>query len=317
MAWCLLKCAKTTTESGLGPVISWCKVYKHSYEPINTAVTGEAWSCGWQAQLSLVFEADGHGRTRLSHRRHSGPLQVQRPFYPESAHGTCHVYILHPPGGVVGGDSLNVTALVQAKARALLTTPAAGKFYRSAGAEARLVQSFKVAPDAVLEWLPQENIFYNGAKLRATTRIDMQKNGCYIGWEINCLGRPAAGESFSQGFCCQNLEIWREREPLFVEHGRFDSGGELLNAAWGLQGKPVFGTFVCTSRIRDLDSRVRAAVTLYPDDNFAVTHMDGVLVCRYLGDSAQRARILFAQAWAALRPVVIGIPACVPRIWSI
>ena len=292
-------------------------MYKPNYKPIDIGATGESLSCGWQAELSLVFQADDRGRTILSHRRHSGPLQVQRPFYPEPVGGACHVYILHPPGGVVGGDGSRVTALLQKKARALLTTPAAGKFYRSAGAEARLVQRFRVASEAVLEWLPQENIFYKGARVRATARIDVQNDGCFIGWEINCLGRPAAGESFSQGYCRQNLEIWRDGKPLFLEHGRFEGGAELLKAAWGLRDKPVVGTFVCTSPVRGLDAKVRAAVTVAPDDGFAVTHMDGVLVCRYLGDSAQRARILFTQAWAALRPVLIGIPACVPRIWNV
>ena len=290
-------------------------MYKPNYKPVDT--TGETLSCGWQAELSLVFRPDAGGRTVLNHCEHSGPLRVQRPFYPEPVHGACHVYILHPPGGVVGGDSLSMTTLLQPKSRALLTTPAAGKFYRSAGAEARLVQNFKVAANAVLEWLPQEAIFFNGAKVRATTRIDVDSEGCFIGWEISCLGRPAAGELFSRGFCRQIFEVWRDDEPLFLEHGRFDGGAELLRTAWGLQGKPVFGTFVCASQIRGLDAKVRAAVTVPSDDGFAVTHMDGVLVCRYLGESVQRARNLFTQAWAVLRPEVIGTPACAPRIWNV
>ena len=321
MAWCLLQCAKINAESGLGPVMPWCKVYKPNYKPnykpIEIDATGEPSARGWQAELSLMFQADDRGRTILSHCRHSGPLQVQRPFYPEPASGACHVYILHPPGGIVGGDGLRVQTLLQGKARVLLTTPAAGKFYRSAGGEAQLVQRFKVASDAVLEWLPQENIFYKGARVRATTHIDVQDRGCYIGWEIGCLGRPASGEFFSQGICRQNLEIWRAGEPLFLEHGRFEGGGELLEAAWGLHGNPVFGTLVCVSPISGLDVRVRDAVTVSSGDGFAVTQMDGVLVCRYLGNSAQKARILFTQAWAVLRPLVIGIPACAPRIWNV
>ena len=97
----------------------------------------------WKAQLDLKFSKSGN-RTILSHRKHYGPLQVQKPFYPE-LNGTCHVYILHPPGGMVGGDRLNIYVDVNSNAHALITTPAAGKFYRSAGPVARQEQIIKVA----------------------------------------------------------------------------------------------------------------------------------------------------------------------------
>ena len=76
----------------------------------------------WQARLELGFRATA-GRTVLAHRRHVGPLVVQRPFYPEG--GICHVYLLHPPGGVVGGDTLELQVQADADSHALITTPAA------------------------------------------------------------------------------------------------------------------------------------------------------------------------------------------------
>src|SRR5205085_6360717 len=88
---------------------------------------------GWQAELRLRFNCDAPGplrpgRTRLVERQHRGPLVVQRPFYPEG--DPCHVYLVHPPGGVVGGDALRIDATVDPGAHALITTPAATKFYR-------------------------------------------------------------------------------------------------------------------------------------------------------------------------------------------
>src|SRR5262245_31815427 len=83
---------------------------------------------GWPAELELWFEAS-QGKTRLKRRRHAGPLMVQRPFFPESD-GTCHVYLLHPPGGVAGGDRLDMRFHLAPGSRAVLTTPGATKFYR-------------------------------------------------------------------------------------------------------------------------------------------------------------------------------------------
>ena len=93
----------------------------------------------WRARLDLEL-SKSNNRTILSHQKHHGPLQVQKPFYPERS-GTCHVYILHPPGGVVGGDHLNIYVDVNSNAHALITTPAAGKFYRSVGPVAKLEQN--------------------------------------------------------------------------------------------------------------------------------------------------------------------------------
>ena len=113
---------------------------------------------GWPAELHLGFARDA-ARTALVERRHLGPLRVQRPFYPEGE-GVCHVYLLHPPGGLVAGDDLQVSARVEPGAHALLTTPAAAKLYRSRAASgpARQVQRFEVQGDGILEWLPQESI---------------------------------------------------------------------------------------------------------------------------------------------------------------
>ncbi len=105
---------------------------------------------GWRAELRLGFARSGE-RTVLAERRHVGPLQVQRPFYPEGGR-FCHVYVLHPPGGVVGGDELRLDVDVAGHAHALVTTPAAGKFYRSRGPRALQLQILRVAPHASLEW---------------------------------------------------------------------------------------------------------------------------------------------------------------------
>src|SRR5712671_2379682 len=198
---------------------------------------------GWGASLALTFARAGDDATMLATRRHVGPLAVQRPFYPEGR-GVCHVYILHPPGGIVGGDRLRVDVGVGAGAHALLTTPAATKVYRSAGARAQQRQHLHIAAGATLEWLPQETILFDGAHVDLGTRVDLAAGGRFLGIETLCFGLPARAEGFARGRCRQSLELWQDGRPLLCERGRFDGDAPVSAARWGLAGAPVLGTLL-------------------------------------------------------------------------
>jgi len=270
---------------------------------------------GWIARLELGFRARGT-RTILAHRRHVGPLQVQRPFYPDGERA-CHVYILHPPGGVVGGDSLAISAAVVRGAHALLTTPAAGKLYRSAGASAQLSQELNVADGAWLEWLPQETIAFDGARAASATRVTLTGTAGFIGWEILCLGRPAAGETYTHGEFVQRFEIWRDGAPLWWERNALAGGAPVLHAPWGLAGRSVVASMVAVGRAPSALPALRELLNAEQDDGeFSVSQLRDVLVCRYLGNSAEQARAGFIAAWRLLRPALWDIEASPPRIWA-
>jgi len=274
-----------------------------------------AHAAGWRAELALGF-SEGGGHTTLSRRAHSGPLRVQRPFYPEPQ--VCHVYILHPPGGIVGGDTLLIQVLAGERAQVLLTTPAANKFYRSKdGTSARLHQSLTVEAGASLEWFPQESIVFDGAWADSTTRVELARDAHFMGWEITCLGRRAAQEVYTHGEYRQHFEIWRDGQPLWIERACVTGGSALLGAAWGLAGFSVTGSFVCITKNPSAVQCVRDAVAQTTQDNFfSVTQRDEVLICRYLGHSAEQARHYFIRAWEVLRPLVLERTACTPRIWA-
>ena len=271
-------------------------------------------SPGWQAQLGLRFGAQD-GRTVLREQVHRGPLQVQRPFHPEGT-DLPHLYLLHPPGGLVAGDALTVEIAVEARARALVTTPAATKVYRTDDRPAASVrQRLTVAAGGSLEWLPQETIVFAGGRVELETRVELEAGAAFVGWELICLGRPAAGEAFAAGTCRQRLELWRAGRPLGLERARLDGGAPVLGAAWGLQGAPVTATMFAFPCPAEPLAELRAL----PVDGGALasaTRLDELLVCRYLGASAEHARRYFARAWALVRPAVIGRPAHAPRIWS-
>jgi len=271
-------------------------------------------AAGWSAELELGFELVA-GKSALVRNRHRGPLAVQRAFYPESS-DLAHVYLLHPPGGIVAGDQLTVRVHVAPGARALVTTPAATKFYRSEGRVAEQTQLLCVSEGASLEWLPQETIVFGSAQASTRTRVELEPGATFCGWDMVCLGRAASGDHFGSGRLQQAFEIWQAGRPLWIERSEFDANEPVRHAAWGLGGRRVFGTFVCTGQNSAAVAAARAAVDT--DDSselFAVSQMRAAIVCRYLGSSTERVRQVFAQAWAAIRPILLGRPASPPRIW--
>jgi urease accessory protein len=266
---------------------------------------------GWQAQLDLEFTYRSD-KTVLSHRSQYGPLTVQRAFYPEG--DVCHLYILHPPGGVVGGDTLTINTSIHANARTLLTTPGATKFYRSQGETAHQKQNLYIAEHASLEWLPQENIYFPGAQARMSTNIDLVENARFIGWETHCLGLPANNETFTTGQLSLDFSLRRGGMPILIE--RIQINADRLNTPTGLRGHPVMAMLVATPADNNLLEQVRA---ILPDENnhlIAATLIEDCLVVRYLGNSTANCRKLFAQIWRVLRPVILERKACPPRIWA-
>lgn len=272
-------------------------------------------SRGWKARLELDF-AERLGRTVLARRLHDGPLVVQRAFYPE-ADGSSHVYVLHPPGGVVGGDSLELVVGVAPRARTLLTTPAATKIYRSAANTSELSQRFEVSAQASLEWLPQETIVYGGGRARVVTRVDLAAGAHYVGWDIVCLGRPASSDTFARGRYEQRTELYREGRPIFVDRVVATGEGRERVEPWGYGGRSVYATLVFSESSPSLVAALRAAeLAVVEGEAFAVTRLTGVTVCRFLGHSAERAKACLIRAWETARPLLLEKPACRPRIWA-
>jgi len=287
------------------------------------AGTAPAPPAGWRAHLQLRFESSA-GATRLTRRRHEGPLLVQRTFHPEAlrgargargAEGPCHVYLIHPPGGMVGGDHLRLSLEVAPEAHALLTTPAAGKFYRhGAAGPARLTQSLAVR--GRLEWLPQENIFYPDCVAEVCTRVDLAAEGRFMGWEVGCLGLPAIARGLGDGRVWQGFELYRDGRPLLLERQRIT--GECLHACWGLRGHAAFGSCLAYP-VRDAVlelARTRAAQLMDAELTLGCTLVDEVLCCRGFARRADRLRAAFVQLWTTLRPLLFGRDAVPPRIWA-
>jgi urease accessory protein len=266
---------------------------------------------GWHAGLRLGFRADPR-RTVLAERQRHGPLAVQRPFYPEGE--ICHVYLLHPPGGVVGGDHLDIDVRLGRGASALVTTPGAGKFYRSAGPPARQVQTITLQSGARLEWLPQENIFFPGAEVELETRVELHGDARLALWEIQCLGRPVISEGFDRGHVDSRLSVSRDGQPLLRERLRVDADNRARLSL--MAGLAVGGTLLISDAGEEQIKACRDLLFAGGTDYAGASLIEDILVVRYLGNSTERARRLFADIWQILRMDTLGHLPGVPRIWA-
>ena len=287
-------------------------VFEHAGEMEASAVV--AARSGWPARLALDFERRGE-RTVLAGVEHQGPLRVQRALYPEGS-GVCQAIVLHPPGGVAGGDCLEIVVAAAPAAHAQMTTPGAGKWYRSGGRVARQSLLFRVGEEAVVEWLPQETIVFDGAEAQMTTRVELASGGVFCGWEILCLGRTAAGERFSSGQLDLATRIESDGRPLWIERGSLRGGSSWLEAAAGLGGQPVSATLVLAGRT--IDGAWLAACQAIAGEGLrsGVTALPEVLLARCLAPGAEVAREWLVAVWKQLRPLALGRAAVPPRIWS-
>ena len=301
---------------------------------------------GWQATLDLRFATSADQlRTDLTHRAHFGPLRVQKPLYPEGA-GICHAVIVHPPGGIAGGDQLRVSVEVAPGAHALITTPGATKWYRSQGTPSRQTVRAQVAAGAVLEWLPQESIYFDQVEACNDVEINLEGDARLLYQDIVCLGRTHSGEAFLQGRVAQRTVVKQNGRVVLAEQGALEAQSDLLKAAIGMGGATVAGVLIGIGALPATAlaacREVHAGLKLAGDnagEQFGITRwvgragsvattavspkppalpgsmLQGAIV-RYLGPSSERARAVLLASWQVLRPALLGVPAVVPRIWN-
>jgi urease accessory protein len=262
----------------------------------------------WHASLRLGFAVDA-GTTRMVERAHAGPLRVQKALYPEGPRA-CQVIVLHPPGGVVGGDVLDIAMALGRESQVMATTPGAAKWYRANGRRASQQVRLRVDEGAALEWLPQEAIFHDGADVVLDQEVELKTGAVYIGSDILCFGRSAMGERFTRGGVRQRTRIRQDGRLVWHEQARIDAAG--LLSPLGLGGKSVCATLLAVGQPlpAGVHAGLRAAVP-----GLALSQVKSVFVARYLGVDSEAARAAMVRVWQAVRPCLLGREAHIPRIW--
>jgi urease accessory protein len=269
----------------------------------------------WHGRLELHYRLDADGRT-VAHDRHDGPLRVLQRLYPEGPR-VCHHVLVHPPGGIVGGDALELDARLDAGAHALITTPGAARFYRSAGATAVQSATLQLGDGARLEWLPLEAIAYDGCIAENRVRFDLAPTAEMIGWDVAALGLPAAQQPFVRGSYLQQIE-W---PGVWLERGRIDASDErLLRSPLGLAGRTALGTLWFASGA-PIDAARREALldaALHDETDLlagATSSDDRLVVLRVLAHRVEPATQRLAAVWAAWRRIAWQLDAPPPRVW--
>jgi urease accessory protein len=284
--------------------------------PLPVHVLGAASRSAWQARLRLGVSAR-QGRSVLTRCEHLGPLRIQKALYPEGAQ-QAQLLMLHPPGGIAGGDALEIELDVGAGASALLTTPGAGKWYKAGGRVARQRVALRVAEGASLEWLPQEAIVFDHAVCEQRLRLDCAGAARCIGWDVTVLGRHASDERFEHGRWTQCIELFRDGECLWMERSRIDGNDPMLGSIVGWNGLHVNGLLWAVGLTPDeaLLDACRAAPVSGRTQLGVTVPQAGLLLARALGDSAEAVRETLTSVWSALRPALLGRAAVPPRIWA-
>jgi urease accessory protein len=285
---------------------------------LSAALIPETTQKSWQGHLQLAF-VNQQGRTQLSHQHAQAPLKIQRPFYPEGD-AVCHSVMLHTAGGIVGGDRLSFNLHLHPESKALITTAAAGKVYGSSELESQQTTQIRVENNACLEWMPQENILFNGAIFRQNLRVDLAENALWMGWEITRLGRSARGEKFASGIWRSRTEIWQGDRPLWIDPQWIQGGSEMMTSSHGLGGYPVIGSFAVVGRSvsAELVEKARHCWTegQYQGES-GVTRLLSGMLCRYRGHSTSEIRRWFTQVWSFARLELCDRPVCKPRVWQL
>lgn len=273
----------------------------------------------WLARLDLDYTLEAE--RSVARYLHQGPLRILQSLYPEGD-AVCHNVLVHPPSGLVGGDTLDMQVTVSEGAHGLVTTPGATRFYRSEAGLATQQVHARLEADARLEWLPLEAIAYNGCDALNRAVFDLAPGAEMMTWDITALGLPAADMPFVQGSFRQHLEIpgvWLERGTLNATDTR------LMNSPLGLAGQRCMATLVfaagSTIATERTDRALACARELIEASELRLTagatspHKQ-VIVLRVLSPVTEPAMQLLSQVWAAWRHEMWGLAGTVPRLWS-
>ncbi len=274
---------------------------------------------GWHGRLELDYRRDGD--TTQAHDRHDGPLRVLQRLYPEGP-AICHHVLVHPPGGMVGGDTLDIALSLGAGSHAVITSPGAARFYRSAGEAALQQVTARVAAGARLEWLPLETLAYSGCEGENRMRFELAPGAEMLGWDVLALGLPAADQPFVRGRYRQHIEIpdrWLERGTLAADDA------VLLESPLGLAGQRVLGTLwlaagepLAAARREALLEAARSACADHELARLAgaTAPNDAVVLLRALAPRVEPLMGLFKAVRNAWRHEAWGCEPVLPRIWT-
>jgi urease accessory protein len=295
---------------------------------INTFTAPDAPKNAWLASLSLEFSLTPSG-SQLTRTKRNGPLSVQKAFYPEGR-DCAHIYLLHPPAGIVSGDELRINIQVNEQAHCLVTTPGANRFYRAREdlsiGDSKQVQhcELTLAEQAKCENFPLETIVYEGADGVNTVDVHLKNESAYLGWDITCLGLPSSGQLFMHGSYSQLNRVYCEDTLIYHDRIAIKPENQIHQHIAGLNNHSVFATFMAyapNGQLTDAENKALIAqlricmIEANAEHKISISQIRQLLIIRYLGQHAEECKALFVQLWQKIRPLYLNKDVTIPRIW--
>ena len=274
----------------------------------------------WRAELKLDYTRES--QRSVARYLHQGPLRILQSLYPEGDQ-ICHNVLVHPPGGLVGGDTLDIQVSVAKGAHGLVSTPGATRFYKSGGYPALQQVVAQVSDGARLEWLPLEAIAYNDCEATNRAIFNLESGAELITWDVTALGLPTSNLSFEQGHFQQHLEIsgvWLEKGNIRGNDTRW------LNSPLGMAGQKCLASLVFAAGSAIEPKRAEKALEAAREvlEAHPLKHQAGitfahpqVIVLRVMSPLVEPTMGLLKQVWATWRHTLWGLPSIPPRIWSV
>ena len=273
----------------------------------------------WHANLDIRYTLEND--KTLARYEHKGPLRILQSLYPEGD-AVCHNVLVHPPGGLVGGDTLDITIDVGAGAHGLITTPGATRFYKSLGEPALQHVHAHVQENARLEWLPLEAIAYSACQAENRAIFNLVPNAEMLAWDVTALGLPNANMPFEAGSFMQHIEI----PGVWLERGRIDAlDDRLMNGPLGMAGNRCLASIFFATGTAMTRDRKEQALTIARDvmeahplyvTAGATCPNDHVVVVRVLSPLVEPAMDLLRLVWVSWRKELWQMQATTPRIWA-
>jgi urease accessory protein len=274
----------------------------------------------WHASLQLDYTLESE--RSVARYLHQGPLRILQSLYPEGD-AVCHNVLVHPPSGLVGGDTLDMQVTVAPGAHGLVTTPGATRFYRSEAGLATQQLHARVETGARLEWLPLEAIAYNQCDALNRAVFELAPGAEMMAWDVTAFGLPASDLPYVQGTFRQHLEIpgvWLERGNLSADDTR------LMDSPLGLAGQRCMATLVFATGSAIADERIERALACARElleaselrlSAGATSPHKQVILLRALSPVTEPAMQLLRKVWAAWRQEMWGLQGTYPRLWQV
>ena len=274
----------------------------------------------WLARLHLDYTLEAE--RSVARYLHQGPLRILQSLYPEGD-AVCHNVVVHPPSGLVGGDTLDMQVTVGAGAHGLVTTPGATRFYRSDAGLATQQVHARVEAGARLEWLPLEAIAYNQCDALNRAVFELAPGAEMMAWDITALGLPAADLPFVQGTFRQHMAV----SGVCLERGMIHATDtRLMDSPLGLAGHRCLATLVFAAGSALTPERSERALACARElleasplrlQAGATSPHPQVIVVRVLSPVTEPAMQLLRQVWAAWREAMWALPGTLPRLWNL